>query len=185
MTTHNLMANKLDAEYREAAAKLHVLEAEAEARKAKTDMQEIAGLRTAGDRVQRKLTDMKRQVSANLDAARREVETELHELEAGIKRVGERFAEWDAARERGFHARLDEAEARLKVWNARADQWKVEVGIKGHDELAKLQERIALAKARLAEWRRARHDRKAQEALEMAARHFDEAFDAASKRYQK
>ena len=54
----------------------------------------------------------------------------------------------------------------------------------GRDELAALQERIAVARARLTEWQRARHTRKAQDALEEAARQFEEAFDLASIRYE-
>lgn len=189
MTTQELATEKLDAEFREAEAKLAVLEAETKSRKAKAEMAEIFDLNGTKDRARQKLAEMKLQASENVEAARHEVESLLHDLEAGIKRVaervGERYAAWDAARERGFSARLDEAEAKLKVWNAQKDQWKAEHGMKLHDEVARLRERIALGRARLAEWQHARHDRKAQETLEAAARHFDEAYDAAATRYRK
>ena len=185
MATRELAAEKVDAEFREIEARLTALEAEAKARAAKEEMVEISGLNAARDRARQKLSEMKREAAENVEAARHEVENLLHDLEAGIKRVGERYAAWDAARERGFTARLDEAEAKLKAWNAQKDQWKAEHGVKLHDELARLRERIALGRARLAEWQHARHDRKAQETLEAAARHFDEAYDAAATRYHK
>jgi hypothetical protein len=189
MATRELAAEKLDAEFRKIEARLTALEAESKFREAKEEMAEISGLNAARDRARQKLADVKLQARENVEAARHEVETLLHDLEAGIKRVaeraGERYAAWDAARERGFSARLDEAEAKLKVWNAQKDEWKAEHGMKLHDELARLRERIALGRARLAEWQHARHDRKAQETLEAAARHFDEAYDAAATRYHK
>ena len=185
MTTQDPVAEKLDAELRETESRLEVLEAEAEARKARDEMAEISGLNATKDRVQRKLTELKQETREGADTVRREIEALLRDLKTGIKHVGERFAAWDAARERRFSALLDEAEARIKAWNAQEEQREAERGVHWHDVLATLRERTALARARLAEWQHARHDRKAQEALEEAAEHFDEAFEAARSRYQK
>ncbi len=184
MTRRNLVAERLDAEFRETEARLEVLEAEAHARKASEDMEEIAGLKATRDRIRDLIAAIREETAENLAAARREAETMLHELEAGIERIGDRFAAWGAARERWFHASLEEAEAKVKQWKTRADRRPAGDGRPPHDELAALQERIAVARDRLAEWQRARHTRKAQDALEEAARQFEEAFDLASIRYE-
>lgn len=185
MTTQAPPAEKLDARFRETVARIDVLKARAEARKAKNEMAEILGLVPARERARQKLNELKQAASEKLDAARHAVETALHDLEAGIDQVSDRYSEWDEARERRFKARLDEAEARLRVWKAQLDQRKAEAGIQWHNTLATLEERIALARARAAEKDRVRYDRKTREALEEAARHFDEAYDAAAKRSDK
>ncbi|HEY7364908.1 MAG TPA: hypothetical protein VIE37_12450 [Methylomirabilota bacterium] len=180
----DLAAEKLDAELRESEAKLEVFEAQAKAKKAKEQMAEISGLNVTRERIRRKLSELKQNAAEEIDAERFEVETLLRDLKVGIERLAQRYFAWDTAREDGFRARLDQAASDVKAWNAQEDQRKAERSMKRHDEIAKLKERIALGRARLAEWQHARHDRKAQESLEMAARHFDEAFDAAKSRYQ-
>jgi hypothetical protein len=56
--------------------------------------------------------------------------------------------------------------------------------MKRHDELATLEEQIALARARSAEAKHQKYTARAQEALDDAARSFDQAYDAAARRYQ-
>jgi hypothetical protein len=185
MTTQTLPEEKLDAQAREAAARIDLLQAQAEARKTKAALAEITGLRGAGERIRQKLAEIKEAAAEKLDEARHAAETALHDLEAKIDKVSDRYSEWDEARERHFKARLDEAEAKLKVWKAQFDQRRAELGVQWHDTLATLEERIALARARAAEKDRVRYDRKTREALEDAARHFDEAYEAAAKRYEK
>lgn len=180
----DLAATRLDAQVREAEARLDALQAQAEARKASEDMAEISGLRAASERARKALGDLRREAAGNAEAFRLEAEREVRDLNAGIDRLDERYAAWDDARERRFNARLDEAEARLRAWKARDKQRHAEHLMKRHDELAALEERIALARARSAEAAHDRYDLKSQEALEDAARHFDEAFEAASKRYE-
>lgn len=87
----DLMTDKLDAQFRKAEAELDVLQAQAEARRAKEDMDEISGLRTMRERAKQKLADMKRKASENAETSRREAESALHELQAGIKRASERL----------------------------------------------------------------------------------------------
>ncbi len=53
----------------------------------------------------------------------------------------------------------------------------------GRDDLAKLEAKIALARAQAAEARREKYTAKAQAALEEAAQRFDQAYEAAAKRY--
>ena len=185
MTTSqtDLAAQRLDAEFKEAEAKLQVLQAKAEARKAKADMDEISGLATAKERVKKDIADMKRQAATDVSAAKSNAEQGLKDLQAKIKRVNDRYNAWDEARERRFNARLDEAEARLEGWKSKAEQKRAEQSMKHHDDLAKLEEKIATARARAAEARRERYTEKAVDALNDAESYFEQAFEAAQRRY--
>ena len=107
-----------------------------------------------------------------------------HEPTTPILHITER-ALWDAARERHFNAQLDEAEARLQVWKAQADEKRAERGMKRNDDLATLEQKIELARARAAEAKQEQYAGKAREALEDAARHFNQAYDAAARRYEQ
>jgi hypothetical protein len=179
----NLVAERFEAEVREAESRLKVLQAQAEARQAKRDMDEISGLATAKERVKRDVAAMKRQASDDYAAAQGAVEQGLATLQADITRLNQRYASWDAARERQFYARLDEADAKLKVWEAKTDRKLAEHGMKRDDELARLEEKIALARTRAAAARHEKYTAKAQAALEEAAQYFDQAYEAAAKRY--
>ena len=176
-------AQRLDAEFTEAEAKLQVLQAKAEARKAKADMDEISGLAAAKERVKKDIADMKQQTTTNVSTAKQNAEKGLKDLQAKIQRVSDRYNDWDEARERRFNARLDEADARLKGWKAKADQKRLEQSMKRHDDLATLEEKIATARARAAEARRERYTEKAVDALNDAESYFEQAFEAAQRRY--
>jgi len=180
---NDLVTAKLEAQVREVDASLTVLQAQAEARKARADMDEISGLAAAKERVKKNIADLKRQAAADYAATKREVEKEIKDLQADIQRVNERYTAWDSARERQFYARLDEAQARLKVWKAQADQKRTAVAMKGHDDLAALEEKIALARAQAAAAKNDQYSAKARAALEESERYFDQAYDAAVKRY--
>ena len=179
----DLVAAKFDAAVGEADARLKVLQAQAEARKARADMDEISGLTAAKERVKKDVADLKQKAAADYTATKRAVEQEIKELQVGIQRVSDRYTAWDAAREREFNAQMDEAEARLKVWKAKADQKRAQHAMKRHDELATLEEKIAFARARSAAAKSEKYSAKALEALEDAARHFDQAYAAAANRY--
>jgi len=182
---NDLVAAKFEAEVREADARLTVLQAKAEAKKAKAEMDEISGLAAAKERVKKNIANLKQQAAADYAATKREVEKEIKDLQADIERVNERFTTWDSARERQLYARLDEADARLKVWKAQADQKRADQTMKRHDDLATLEEQIALARAQSAAAKREKYSAKAVAALEESERYFDQAYDAAVKRYGK
>jgi hypothetical protein len=99
--------------------------------------------------------------------------------------IHEKFVAWDTVRELRFNAKLDEAEAKLRGWKADYKFKQAQQGMKEHDALSTLEEQTALARARLSEWNHSRHERKAEEALEDAARHFDQAYDAAASRFDR
>jgi len=181
----DLLAARFDAEVREADGKLKVLQAQAEARKARADMEEISGLAAARERVKQDVADLKQKAAADYAATKSAVEKEIKDLQADIQRVSDRYTAWDAAREREFNADLDEAEAKLGVWKAKADQKRAQHAMKRNDELAALEEKIALARARSAEAKHQKYTAKAQEALDDAAHHFVQAYDAAAKRYEE
>lgn len=178
-------AAKLEAEVREAGARLEALRAQAEARNARADMDEISGLAAAKERVKTNVAKLKQQAAADSAATKQAVEKEVKDLQADIQRVTERYSAWDAARERHFNAQLDEAEAKLEVWKAQADQKRATSGMKRDDDLANLEEKIELARARAAKAKHERYATKAVEALEDAARHFNQAYDAAARRYEQ
>lgn len=179
----NPVADKMDAEFRELDARLDKMEAQAKAREAKDEMDEISGLRATRDKAKQKLADFKLDASANAEYARTVAQTDLKDLEVGIDKVRDRYHAWDDARERRLYAELDEAEAQLRVWKAKADSKRADHTMSRQDDLAKLEESVALTRASAAAYKYARHDRKAQDALEDAARHFDKAYDSATKTY--
>lgn len=181
MTDRDLAAEKLEAQLRETDARLDALHAHAEAREAKEEMAEISGLREAKERVRVQVADLKRDVSEDFEVSKRAVKSAIDDLEVRIQRATERFAGWDEARERRLHAKLDEAEATLRAWKAQLDQKRADARMEVRHAIARLEEKTALARARSAELSHDRHNRKAQEALEEAARHFDEAYEAAKK----
>lgn len=180
MKDQNRTTEKLDAELSEVDAELDVLKAEAEGHEAKAEMAELSALRGIRDDVRDKLADLKEAATENLETSRRAVQHAVHDLEVAIERVKERYAGWDEARERRFNARLDEAGEKLKAWKARV---AATADARWDDALDTLDEYLALARTRIAEWRRARNDRAAEEALEVAASDFNKAYDAAEKRY--
>jgi hypothetical protein len=179
-----------EAQVREADARLNALKAQAEAKKAKADMDEISGLTIAKEQVKADIAEMKKFASADVAQTRKDFEQvkrnadrKLKDLQVKIDRASDRYTAWDDARERRFNARLDEADAKVRAWKAAADQQRVRDVRETRDDLAKLEEKVALARASAAEARRARYDAKSQQALDDAARYFDQAYDAAAKQY--
>ena len=179
----DLQAARFAAEVREADARLAVLQAQAEARKARADMDEISGLAAVKERVRKEVADLKQKAAADYTVAKSAVEKEIKDLQADIERVNERYTAWDAARERELNARLDQADAKLEGWKAKANQKQSQDAMKRNDDLATLEEKIALARARAAEAKHEKYTAKAQQALDDAARHFVQAYDAAAKRF--
>ena len=179
----NLAIEKFEAEVREAEGRLKLLEAQAEARKAKADMDEISGLSAAKEQVRKEIADMKQRAASDYSNTKQTVEKHIKELQVNIQRVHDRYSAWDDARERRFYARMDEADARLKVWKAKADQARADDIAQTRADVAKLDKKLAEARARAKEAKE-KHTAKAQAALEEAERHFDEAFDAARKRFE-
>lgn len=180
----NLAAEKLEAEVREAEARLKVLEAQAKARDAKKDMDEISGLSAAKERTRARVAELKRLAAEDYQATKEELEKDVEAIKAGLKRLGERYQAWDAAATRRLDARLDEAEAQLQIWSAQVAKTRAEQAMKRQDALAALEESIALARASAAEAQHEKYSARAQAALEKAATHFKQAYEAAARQYR-
>ena len=188
--TTDYNAEMYEAQVREADARLKALKAQAEAKTAKADMDEISGLTAAKEQVKQDIAAMKKFAAADAAATRKDFEQVKKNAERGLKdlqikidRVSDRYSAWDDARERRFNARLDEADAKMKAWKATVDQQRVQDARDTRDALATLEEKVALARARAADARREHYNAKSQQALDDAARYFDQAYDAAAKRY--
>ncbi len=194
MTTPNTQQTNFstyDAQLQEADARLKILKAQAEAKKARADMDEISGLTAAREQVKRDVAQAKKfaaddyaQTKKDFQTAKQNADRGLKDLQTRINRVSERYNAWDEARERHFNAKLDEADAKVKLWKTQAAKDRAQDTREAKAALATLEEKVALARASAAEARRERYSAKSQQALEDAALHFDEAFIAASKRYQ-
>jgi hypothetical protein len=176
MVDQNPTDQKLDAELREADARLSMLQSQANARHAKDEMDEITGLSAARDRASQKLADLKRQGTQSLDNARREVSGALHDLQVRIEMASDRYSAWDSARERRFNARVAEAEAQVKVWDAQTDAHQADGEIQYRNERAMLKQQIDTAKDKFKEWK-ARTNQETQDALATASRQLDATFD--------
>lgn len=180
-----------DAQVQEADARLKILKAQAEAKKAKSDMDEISGLTAAKEQVKRDIAQAKKfaaddyaQTKKDFEQAKKNADRGLKDLQTRIDLVSERYSAWDDARERLFNARLDQADAKMKVWKVQADKERAQDQRDAKAALAALDEKVAIARASAAEARREHYNAKSQQALEDAARYFDQAYDAAVKRYE-
>ena len=184
-------AETYDAKVREADARLNVLKSQAEARKAKADMDEISGLAAFKEQVRKDIAQAKQfaaddraQTAKDFEKTKKSIDQRVKDLQARIDRASERYTAWDAARERRFNARLDQADAQVKVWKAQADQDRALDKRDAQNALATLQEKVAFARASAAEAKREKYTAKSLQALEDAARYFDQAYDAAIVRYE-
>jgi hypothetical protein len=182
-TKQQLIADALEAELREDEARLDAITAKAEASKAKEQMDEISGLKSARERVRGAVGQLKAHVAEDFEASKRAAEQGLRELEAGMDRLKYDAGQFDEAWVRRNRARLAQVEAKFHEWDARVERLRTEEAIREHDALATLQQRIAVSKARAAEASAARHDRLKQEALEEASTQLEKAYTAAAKRY--
>ena len=183
MSNNELVTRKLEAEFRAAEAKMDAMEADARARKAREQMEAVAGVQALRDDARQRVAELKARTAADLAEAKRAAEGAVLKFQQEIERVAKRFATWDHARSAHLKARLDGAEARVRAWKATAQAARTGEEIREHDALATLEEQIAIARARAAEWNQTRHEQRAAEAARDAARHFDEAYAAAEKRY--
>ena len=116
-----------DAQVQEADARLKVLRAQAEAKKARADMDEISGLTAAKEQVKRDIAQAKKfaaddysQTKKDFQQAKTKADQGLKDLQTRINRLSERYSAWDEARERHFNAKLDEADAKIKITEAAA-----------------------------------------------------------------
>lgn len=87
----DLATQKLDAEAREAEAKLKAIQAQVELRKAQAEKDEISRLAAAKERVKTHIADLKKTAPANYAAAKSSIEREMKDLQANIQRASDKF----------------------------------------------------------------------------------------------
>ncbi|HEU5183488.1 MAG TPA: hypothetical protein VFU01_02895 [Gemmatimonadaceae bacterium] len=111
MTYQELVAEELDAEFRAADERLDALRAKAEAARAEKETDEISRLWPIKERVERKLSELRRSALARLAARRKEAEKAVHDFESKIDRAAERFSSLDAPGERPVSDQVQDTQA--------------------------------------------------------------------------
>ena len=91
MRTTDRIADTLDARFRETDARLDALHAQARARRAEEEMDQISGLRAARELARWEYVGMTRLARADIDSSRRSVERALHVIEVAIGRILDRI----------------------------------------------------------------------------------------------
>jgi hypothetical protein len=179
MNTDPIYDQRLQAQLREAGARIDELDAAARARNAQAEMNEISGLRARRDRVRKLLDSMGQVARDDREALRAQAHDDWMSLQRSLADANARFGAWDDARERRFNARLDEADAALRRASARdqevAADLRAEIGA-SRDNLTM---KVAAARAKYDVWRERRADKAAVKELSAA----DDELDAAIERY--
>ena len=165
-------------------ATLTMMEAQARARNARAEMDEISGLAATRGKVKQQISDLRHGVKSNAATTKQGVQQNLAKLKADVQRAHDRYSTWDDARARAFEARLDEIEAQQRVWDAQADQQRAELKAKSLGHIALLKEKLALGRAR-ARAAAAKQGAAARDGLQDAASQVESAYHAASKHFGK
>lgn len=111
MTYQELVAEELDAEFRAADERLDALRAKAEAARAEKETDEISRLWPIKERVERKLSDLKRSGFTKLASRRKAAAKAVHDFESRVDSAAERYSSLDAPGERPARDRVQDAEA--------------------------------------------------------------------------
>jgi len=173
-------AAKMDAQLRAADARLDQMEAQARARNAKGEMDEISGLRARRDEIQRQVASAKKATKDTWDTTRRRLDDSWTDFRRDVADRHSRAVAWDDEREVRFVAHVDEAEAALRQSGA-AD---LEAAADARVDIAKAQQElrdsIKTARSKYDAWRA----RKKADDLSrnLADAEFD--LDEASNRYE-
>jgi hypothetical protein len=182
MASQEVTDQKLEAQLRETDAQLSMLQAQADARRAKGEMDEISGLRAARDRAGQQIANLKQQGAQSIDKARRDASGALHELQVRIEEANERYGAWDAARERRFQARVAEGEDQLQVWNAQTDVHQAQGEAQYEGERAALKQQVDTAKTTFKQWK-ASATQETQDALAKASRQLDKTLASIKQKF--
>ena len=175
MNIQEAYAARLDAQMRVADARLDQMEAQARARNARAEMDEISGLRAHRDQVRQQIETSKREVGDDWEALRRRVDSNWTEFRSAVAERHTRFYAWDDARERRFVAHLDEAESALRESAGRDAAFAADVGMDLAGAQQELKEKAAAARQSFDAWRAKRKEKGAQEKLDAAELELEEA----------
>jgi hypothetical protein len=168
--------DELDAQIREADARLDQLEAHARANKANEEMDDVSGLRDRREHLQERLTNAKTRGGEAWDDFRRGAQSEWQDFRRSIDDAHHKYSAWDAARERRFNARIDEANALLMRWSAQDDEVAAELRIEISKVTQDLQRKSRDAQHAYDAWRDQRSDDRLQRRLDDAERDLDAAY---------
>ena len=107
MDTQEAYAARLQAQIRAADARLDEMEAEARAKNARADMNEISGLRERQNQIKQQLATAKTELQGDWSELRQRVDANWNDLRRDVAERHHKTTAWDDARERRFNAHLD------------------------------------------------------------------------------
>src|SRR5262245_28236513 len=143
MGTQDAYAACLQAQMRVADARLDQMEAQARARNARAEMDEISGLRARRDKLRQQVEAAKKELGGDWDAVRSRVGSNWTDFRRDVTATHNRFTAWDAARERRFVAHLDEAESALKGSAAKDAEVGADARIDASEAQKELRDKVA------------------------------------------
>jgi hypothetical protein len=168
-------AARLDAQMRVADARLDQMEARARARNARSEMDEVSGLRARRDKIQQQVATAKKELKGDWDAVRGRVDATWTDFRRDLATSHSKFTAWDDARERKFIAHLDEAEGVLRESAAKDAESAINVRIGLAEGQQELRDKIAAARGSYDGWRKQRNDEKRKAKLDDAELELEEA----------
>jgi hypothetical protein len=168
-------AARLDAQMRVADARLDQMEAQARARNARSEMDEVSGLRARRDKIQQQVATAKKELKGDWDAVRGRVDATWTDFRRDLATSHSKFTAWDDARERKFIAHLDEAEGALRESTAKDAESAANVRIGLAEAHQELQDKIAAARRSYDGWREQRKNEKRKAKLDDAELELEEA----------
>jgi hypothetical protein len=175
MNTQEAYAAGLEAQMRVADARLDQMEAQARAKHARAEMDEISGLRARRDQIRQQVEASKKELGGDWEALRRRVDANWGDFRRDVAERHSRFFAWDDARERVFIAHLDEAEGALRESSARDAEAAADAGAGLAEAQQELRVKAATARRDYDTWRERRKDQKAQEKLANSELEMEEA----------
>ena len=175
MATQDAYASRLQAQMRVTDARLDQMEAQARARNAKAEMDEISGLRARRDKLNQQVAATKKEFGNDWDKVRSKVGNSWAELRRDVSATHNRFTAWDTARERRFIAHMDEAEGALKESAAQDAKVAADVRIEASEAHKELSDKVGAAHQRYDAWRERQTDEARRTALDEAELELDEA----------
>jgi hypothetical protein len=175
MDTQQAYGDRMAAQMRATDARLDQMEAQARARNAQGEMDEISGLRARRDQARQQVTAALNSMSADADTARRQADADWAAVRRGIADAHSRFTAWDTARERRFNAHLDEAEGALREAGAQDDEVAADTRGRLADARDELRDKAAAARGRYEAWREKQADAGRRQELDDAELELEEA----------
>ena len=175
MELQEAYAARLDAQMRAVDARLDQMEAQARAKNAKAEMDEISGLRARRDEIRRLVASAKKGARDDWEATRRRLDDNWTGFRRDVADRHSRLVRWDDARERQLVAHLDEAEAALRESAAMDREVAADVGVEIGKAQTELRASIAAARQSYDEWRSRQKAENLQRKLDDAELELDEA----------